>query len=210
MVMTFYKLFKRKRSIERVPLDELRREKIRLDQEEAKLAHRITEIESKKQTLFQRGKDEPSQLQQMLIARKIKEMDVQAKNLDKNMRLFSRQLRIVNGFIQVKENHRLLKEAGLGHLINKMDMEKLQRYVEQATIDGHFQMDKLTEVLSRLEEIDHLTQDFQEDSDILAIVEAMQEARAAVEAQPEEALEQGMKKVNELLKREKVEQEELV
>ncbi len=194
-------LFKRKKSIDKVSMDELRREKIRLTQEESRMTSQMEKLERQKQELFAKGKDEPAQRQQMIIARKIKELDVQAKNSDKMLRMISSQVRALNGFVQLKENQRFLKERGVSSLIGKIDLPRLQHLVEDASVEGQLQMDKLANMVTTLEESERLVGVGAEDSDTLAIVSAMQEAKAAEEENPEVALEQGIKKVDEILEK---------
>ncbi len=197
----------RKRSIEDLTMDELRREKIRLEQEEGKLAHRVEDLEKQKQQLFMKGKDEPSELQQRILASKIKEVDVQAKNLAKNLRFISRQLRIINGFLQIKENQRLLQESGISSLINTIDLATLRTYVEQASIEGVFQLDKFQEILGTLEETDRVVGVVEEDKDILDIMKAFQEAKLTEMESPEAAEEMGLRRLDEILRKEEPEAE---
>jgi hypothetical protein len=79
-----------------------------------------------------------------------------------------------------------------------VDLQELQIYVDQATIDGVFHMDKFSEILNTLEESERLVGPVAEEKDILAIVEAMQEARASEELDPE-AVERGLSKVGDIL-----------
>ena len=194
-------LLKRKKSIDRVSMDELRREKIRLSQEESRMTSQVEKLERQKQEFFAKGKDEPSQRQQMIIARKIKELDARAKNADKMLGMISSQIRALNGFVQLKENQQFLKERGLSSLIGKIDLPRLQRLVEDASVEGQLQMDKLAGLVTTLEESERLVDVGAEDTDTLSIVSAMQEAKAAEEEDPQVALEQGMKKVDQILEK---------
>ncbi len=201
------RFFGDKRSIQDISVDELRKEKIRLEQEEGKLSRRVEELEKQKQELFLQGKDEPSQRKQRILAAKIKELDVQAKNLDKNLQFISRQLRIVNGFLQIKENERLMQESGVSSVISKIDLDTLRTYVERASVEGVFQLDKFQEILGTLEETDQLVGGVEEDKDILAIMQAFQEARLAEMESPEAAEELGLKRLDEILSKEEPESE---
>ena len=192
------KLFARKKRLEDISLDDLKRERIRLDQEEKKYSRRIEEIEEDKKRLFMEGKDETSQRKQTILARKIKEKDAEAKNVDRNLQFFSRQLRIINGFVQLKENQRILQQSGISAIISNVDLQELQIYVDQATIDGVFHLDKFADILGTLEGSDKVIGPVKEDKDIMAIVAAMQEAKAAEEMDPE-AADRGLEKVSKLL-----------
>lgn len=193
-------------SIDDIRLDDLKREKIRLDQEEAKLMRRVEELEGEKQALFLKGKDEPSRRKKTVLARKIKELDGQAKNYDRTLAVLSQQIRIINGFVQLKENETLLKSAGISKLIYGMDLQTLQLYIERATVDGAFQMDKFSEILGVLEEREELVGGVRADEDIEEIVKAMEEA-AELEAERPTAVEEGLRKVDEILTTEEAEEE---
>jgi hypothetical protein len=193
------------KSLDDLPLDDLRREKIRLDQEEAKLIRDVEKVETQKKDLFQKGVNESSQRQQMIVARKIKELDAQAKNMDRQLEFLSRQLRIVNGFMQLKENQRYLKESGLIGVLGKIDLEELQEYVDKASIDGGFQMDKFTAILGTMEEGQQVLGQPQADADVMEIVRLMQQAKEA-EASPG-SVEENFKQVSQVLAKEPAEKD---
>lgn len=200
VIDSFKKLFGKSKSLDDLPLDDLRREKIRLDQEEAKVIREVEKIEGQKKDLFLKGKDESSQRQQMIIARKIKELDAQAKNMDRQLEFLSRQLRIINGFMQLKENQRYLRESGLIGVLGKIDLEHLQEYVDKASIDGGFQLDKFAAILGTMEEGQQVLGQPQQDDDVMEIVRLMQQAKEA-EASPE-SVEESFKQVGQVLGKE--------
>lgn len=203
------KLFSSKKSLDKVTLDELKRERVRVEQQESKLIKDVEDIEKKKQALFVKGKDETSQRQQMIIARKIKELDVDSRNKDKLLHFMSRQLRVISGFEQIKENQRMFKEMGMSSLINKMDMNELQRYVEKAIVEGAFQMEKFTTILNELEGTALGGEYAEEDRDIIAIVDAMHQAKAAeTSGDSDVAVNEGLKKVDQVLHKKEKEMEE--
>jgi hypothetical protein len=176
----------KKKTINDITLDELRREKVRLDQEEKKMLNRIRDIESQKKQLFESGVKNPSEREQKIMARKIKELDVEAKNMDRNLEFFSKQLRILNGFVQLKENQRLLSEMGVSSVLGNIDLQDLQIYIDKATLDGEFHLDKFNEILGTLEASGDTLAPMREDDDVTAIVKAMQQAREA--ADPSQAV----------------------
>lgn len=206
LVENLKSFFSKKKSIDKVTIDELRREKVKLDQEERLLIQKVEDLDRKKQDLFVKGKDEPSQRQQFIIARKIKELDAQAQHVDRTLQLFSKQIRIVNGLMQVKENQKVLHKMGVGGLLNKMDMEQLQAYIEGATVDGQFYMEKFTSLLKGMEEQEGAMGGVEKEADVQEIVKAMQQAKAVEENNPEEAVNEGIKKVETILRKEKPEE----
>ena len=178
----------KKASIEDLQLDDLNREKVRLVQEERKMLARLKETENKKRQLFEEGVRNPSDREQRVIARRIKELDVEANNMDRMLQMISKQLRVIGGLIQVKERSRLAAESGLSNILDNLDLQDLIVYIDRASVDGEFNMDKFDEVLYALEEADALSPEYREDQDVLDIVTAMQQAREAADSP--EALEE--------------------
>lgn len=171
-------LFSRKETLADLGKDELLRERIRLGQTEKELVKKIDTIEADKKTLFAQGTNESSGRSQLIIARKIKELDVQARNYDKSLAVISQQTRTINGLVQLKDNEKLLEQSGLSKMIARMDLSELQGYVSQASVDGEFKMEKLNQILSVVEGSDTLPgADNKEDADILEIMNQMQRAK---------------------------------
>ena len=167
---------KGRQTLDDLSTDELRKERIRLENEEKKLMKRLDDIEEEKKRTFIQGRDESSERKKMVLARKYKELDVQARNMERNMQYFSKQLRIVNGFLNLKENERILKASGLSNIISRMDLQELQIYVDEASIDGSFQFDKLQDVLTTLEEGGSLGGEIAEDKEVRDIFDEMVKA----------------------------------
>lgn len=175
-------------SLEDLKLDDLRREKVRLEQEERKMLARLRDVEGKKRQLFEEGVRNPSDREQRVIARRIKELDVRASNMDRMLQAVSKQMRIINGLVQVKERTRVMAETGVSKLISEIDLGDLIVHIDQASVDGEFHMNKFDDLLGILEEADSISPEYREDQDVLEIMQAMQEAREA--ADDPEALEQ--------------------
>jgi hypothetical protein len=135
------------------------------------------------------------------MARKIKELNAAANVKDRQLGMISSQARVLTGLMMVKENRNLVEQLGVSSLISKMDIEELKGYVEQATVEGKFQMDRFAEVLKAVEGPQTGWED-EEDSEVMEIVAAMQEARDA-EEEEDLAVEMGLDKVDETLTEEK-------
>jgi hypothetical protein len=163
--------------LEDVKLDDLKREKVRLDQEERKLLSDIRDIESQKQKLFQDGVQNVSQREQIVLARRIKELDVQAANMDRMLQSISKQTRTLNGLVQIKERFRLNTESGLASMLTNLDLSELVTYIDTASVDGEFHMTKLDDILRAMEQAEAVSPQYSEDNDVLEIVKQMQMAR---------------------------------
>jgi len=195
----FRDLFGRKKGIERVNVDELKHEKIRLEQLQRRVGNEVDQIEAHKNDLFMKGKDETSSRQRLALARKIKELDARAHAKSQQLAFFHKHLRIVDGLLQIKENLELLRELKVGSVITNMSVEELTAYVEQATVQGQFEMEKFTSLLESLEGAMEAGQDAEVDKDLTAIVAAMEQAHAAEEAGRPEAASEAAKQLDQIL-----------
>jgi hypothetical protein len=198
-----------RKGIDRIGVDALKHEKIRLEQMERRVSREMDSIETRKHELFLKGKDETSSRQRLALARKIKELDSSARAKEQQLAFFHKHLRIIDGLLQIKENMALLKELKIGSLISGMSVEELTAYVEKATVEGQFEMEKFTTLLSSLDGAMEAAEEVAPDADLAAIVDAMEQARAAEEAGNAGGVEEAAKRVDELLSREKGEPEAL-
>jgi hypothetical protein len=184
-----------KASLDQIKEDDLKREKVRLDQEERKMLAEIRDIESQKRKLFEEGVRNSSEREQRVIARRIKEVDMEASNKDRMLQGISKQMRIVNGLIQIKQNARMLAESGLSSILQQIDMGDLITFIDKASVDGEFNMTKLDEMLNTLEGRNAVSPQMSEDQDVLDIVAQFNQVREAGEATPE-AIEKGISELS--------------
>ena len=200
--------FSGKRNFNKISADEIRQERIRLEQVEMKILKEVEGIEKEKKELFSQGTQESSQRIQLILARKIKELDAKAKGMDKQLAMVSRQSRVLSGLTILKENESLLKEMGVSNIINSMDMTNLEKYIEQATVQGEFQMEKLGRILEVVEGADDSVIGQDEDEDTLAIMAAMQQAKTSQNGGDNVAINEGMKSAQEILDKSKSKEDE--
>lgn len=177
-------LFSKKQTLAGLQLDELRKARVQLEREQSRVLRQIDDIEEQKSTLDAKGRAERSVRKQKLLAQQMLQLEAQAKHHDRNLALFSKQLRIVDGFIFLKENQRMLANTPLGAILNSMDAAELQAYVDQATIDGSFQLDKLNQLLGVFEEEEALFKSDEEDERVASIVAGWQGDQEAESSMP--------------------------
>jgi len=192
--------------LEDLSLDDLRREKVRLDQEERKLLKRLRDLEQRKKALFAEGVRNSSEREQRAIARRIKELDVEARNLDRLLQVISKQQRILNGLIQLKESARVMQSTGISRILKEIDLQDLILYIDRASVDGEFHLDKFDELIGALEQADAVSPEIAEDQDVLEIVQMMQEAQAAADT-PED-VEQYYDEVEQRMREQRVQEDE--
>ena len=167
------------KTLQSVSPEDLRREKIKVEQTENRVTCEIEELEKQRDAIFSKGVDAGSDRQKLHFARKVKELDAQVQARDHQLALISRNLRVLNGISQLKENERVVGDLGMEGLVNTMDLMELQSYVEKATVEGQFQMDKFNEILGALDSAEGVYKFETDDSDTLTILDAMN--RAAIQ-----------------------------
>ena len=164
------------KTLQKVSPEDIRRERIKVEQTEIRVTREIEDFESQKEAFFAKGVNAGSERQKLQYARKVKELDGQVKARDQQLSLISRNLRVLNGISQLKENERVLRDLGMEGLVNSMDLTELESFVEKATVEGQFQMDKFNEILGSLDSAEGVYQFESDDSDTMAILEAMNSA----------------------------------
>jgi hypothetical protein len=187
-----------KKTLASVNPEEIRRERIKVEQTEIRVTREIEELEQQKEVLFRKGVECASDRQKVQVARKIKELDTQVRARDQQLTLVSKNLRILNGVAQLKENERLLQDLGMEGLVSQMDLQELQTYVEQATIEGQFQMERFTGLLDSIDDAEGVFAMADEDEDTMAIVKAMNQV---AETGAENSVTEGMRELDEVLRK---------
>ncbi len=163
------------RTLDEISLEELRREHVRLEQHEKKMVKEIDDLENKKNALFAEGKAAGgSTHRQRSIAQRIIGVDREVKMTDRKLRTISKQLQAVNNFIYLKQSKRELEDSGLFGMINQMDLEDLDSWIEKASIDGELNVNKLEDMLQRISGNMGLASDIDEDPEIANIMAMFQ------------------------------------
>ncbi len=88
--------------------------------------------------------------QARFVARKLQEVREQAKALDVRHAFLTKQMRMVNGLILIKENDRFF--AANSRLAD-MDLADLQMYVEEATSEGELTQDRVDTLLQTMDDV---------------------------------------------------------
>jgi len=105
--------------------------------------------------------------------------------------------------LQVKERYRVMAESGISNMLKDIDLQDLIIYIDKASVDGEFHMDKFDELLRTLEEAEAISPDYKEDKDVLEIMQAMQRAHEAADSP--EAMEEEFKEMSQRIKPKKEE-----
>ena len=164
------------RSLDDISLEELRREEVRLQQQEKRFVKEIDDLEEQKKVLFADGKAAAgSKPKQRSVAQRLVGVDREVKMTDRKLRTISKQLHAINNFLYLKQSRRELEGSGLFGLINQMDLEELDTWIERASIDGELNVKKLEDMLARVSSSMDLAGEIGEDPEVAAIMEMFQE-----------------------------------
>lgn len=144
-------LLGRRKTIQGVSGEDLRRERLGLDNEERRLKKDIDRIRDDDRRLmaeYVEAKKVSDAPQMKFVARKVEELRDHAKSLDQRHAFLTKQMRILNGLILLKENESFLKRVGSTAL--SMDLTELQLFVEEATSDGELTQERLDTLLQTM------------------------------------------------------------
>lgn len=178
-------IFSKQKGLGDLGMDELLKARVQLEREQERVLRKIDEIERQKAALDSQGRAERSVRKQKLLAEQILQLEARAKQYDRNLGFFSKQLRITDGLVFLKENERVLSNTPLGDIIGRMNMAELQEYVDKATLSGSFQLDKMDQLLGVFEESEDLLRPDKDDQRVSSIVAGWQQEQESEDLFPE-------------------------
>lgn len=193
-------------TIDDIKLDDLRREFLRLDQQQDKLGQRLEEVEAEKRVVFRQLMDEPSRPKQERLALKIKQLDSRRKNWGRVLHVLHQQILVLDGFIQLKESKDLLKSSPLFAQVLATDLGTLEDWITNAMVDGVLDLQRLEEIATAFEQGEKIVGGMKVAEDIDDIISLAQEYKELENEQPG-AFEEGYEKLDDRLTLEETERE---
>lgn len=168
--------FGKKRTIADLGTDELTGERIKLEEEERRVLAKLKKAEEEKKRLFQQGTKETSQREKVILARKIKEVDEQAREWNTQANMISKRVRLLARLISVQRHKNELKKDGLWAEISKMSPDQLEQMFININVDDEKEREKMNRLMEVIEANPRTSMDLDEDADVLKIVEKMEQA----------------------------------
>jgi hypothetical protein len=172
----------------------LRHEKIRLEHMEGCLGAEIDRLERLKRVLFLRGKGE-TEAGRLTLARKIKELDARARAKEQNRTLCREHIRILSRLLEIKEREELRRELNAALPAAWRFREKLTEWVGRAIAWGSLEWDPGIVMRESDEWALDPSQEQEPDKDLMTIVAAMEDARAAEEAGEAEGVAEAFRRI---------------
>jgi hypothetical protein len=194
-------LFGRQKTIDQIPVEELKRERVTLEQKESRVKREVGTLESRKNELFMKGKDAASSRDRLDFARQVKDADTEIRGKDRDLAMIRNFTRVVKGLIQVKERVALFQDVKVATIISRLPVQQLANYVDRAMVGERLEMEKLATLLNAVEGGMDMNTEAVDDASVVAIAAAMEEARAADEAGRPEGVSAAADKVDQILAR---------
>jgi len=141
---------RRKEWIEKVKVEDLEKEKLHIDNQIQLLSKEIQRLERQKKELFRQGIGK-SEVEKMLLAEKIKDVDAEIRMKIKEYNSLMKQRRALSNLIRLKKWENKLKEKGIWDKIRSIEPEKLVKMLTEVEFkEETFEknIDKINEILS--------------------------------------------------------------
>lgn len=147
---------------EKLKLDDLRAEKIRLQREEKLKIAEVEELSAKKKELFEKG-FKASEGERRALARQIQQLDRKIKLLNIHLKKISDQIRVVDNLIFIQENKRMLESSGLMKKLAKLPKTKLDEFLAKVNIEDQITTGNIQAILKTMEAEYGLVEEMEED-----------------------------------------------
>jgi hypothetical protein len=146
------KIFGRKKrpTLKQLPLDDLKREQLTVQNELRKLENENDKKEKDEWQLKEEYKAAHVAGRDSLkrsVAQKLQNVQMRRTGLDTRLAYTNKMYQTVTGLLIIKENMAFFEKLGVGSVISDMDLGELENYVAEATIEGTLQQEKLAAML---------------------------------------------------------------
>ncbi|MCL4831444.1 MAG: hypothetical protein KJZ86_03350 [Caldilineaceae bacterium] len=173
---------KSKNPLDQLGVDELRAARFKLEKSRERTLEQIRELEDRKGVFFEEGAQAPDSRIRLDRARRIKEAEEQVHHLDQQLVFFGKQIQIINRLAFLKQNRQQMIDLGIDKVLGKMDSGELRGYVDDISLSGAVNSERLEELTSLLEEALGAGITSGEDPEIARLLEEME--RASMPAMP--------------------------
>ncbi len=140
--------------IEKVSVEELEREKMHIDNQITVITREVKKLEDEKKKLFREGLGK-SDVEKLIIAEKIKDLDLEVKMKLREYNKLMKQRRALSNLIRLKKWEEKLREEGVWDKIKSLEPEKLIQALssvefEESSLERNVEkMNEILEVESR-------------------------------------------------------------
>lgn len=141
---------RKKRTLKDLTVDDLRREQLGLQQEQIRLDRELERLDKDEQQLKSEYAEAAGATQKKSLARKIQDLRTRRLGVDTRVSYLQKMARTVNGFLLIKENMAFFDKMGVASALAEMDMSEIEAFINDATIEGTLQQEKLAAMLQQV------------------------------------------------------------
>jgi hypothetical protein len=143
---------KKKRTLKDLSTDDLTREQITLKNEQRKVDQEAERLDKDEAQLKSEYAEAASDTQRRAIARRIQDVRTRRGGLETRANYCHKMLRTINGFLVIKQNMDFFERMGVASALSEMDMSEVETFINDATVEGTLQQDKLAAMLQQVTE----------------------------------------------------------
>lgn len=184
----------KKATLNDIKMEDVQRQKIRLEHRQNLLLNEIQELEKQKKTAFTEAVKKSSALEQKILASKIVQLDKQLKNRNLTMESIFVQLRVIDHFIMIKDQQAINSEMAV---FGDMDLSDLVVLMQEAMEDGDLDLTMMRKLADTLDKTGESRLSVSGNSDVLDVMEQIEKARTAGEGSIESIYQEMDTKLSE-------------
>jgi hypothetical protein len=180
--------------LDQISLEDLKRKKIGLEQDERMMLLDLREIEKDKRKLFDEGTKNYSNTEREIIANKIKRIEGKATNIKVRLDTNSQKQEVIEGLIDLKREATLLTESTGDTFLGNYELGEFLAAIHKLKVEGEYNRENVRDLLAQVRKDSKTSSEIVKDPEIQKIVEAMQRAGAS---NSQEEFEEKFQKFNE-------------
>ena len=141
---------KKARTLSDLKLDDLNRERITLQTEQHKLDLEADRLHKDEIQMKSEYGEAQTPTQKKIVARKIQNTRLRTRAVDTKSSHCHKLMQAVNNFILIKDNMEFFDRMGVATMLTDMDMGEIEAFINEATIEGTLQQEKLASMLQQV------------------------------------------------------------
>lgn len=196
------RIFRRKKKLTDLSLEEIRVEEKRLEIRENQHIHKLEQMDKQREEIFNQGAKTKSPARRRIYARRFGEFSRRCGMIEREMSRVVKELMTLNRVRVILESDRQIPVKNILQNLSEEDMVKLTTLLEDDKVSEEVYLQKLDTVLGVVNDPAYETQDLGEEGlDVLKTWEQMDEGEI-------ESFDEGLKQATKGQKEKKAEDEE--
>ncbi len=139
------------KKLDDIPLDDLNREALRLENAERTFEIKVEKLEDQKKELFAQGARTNNDRERRMVARQMQEVETEIKSLERMLVGTTKQKRVIKGLVLLKKEQDYLASSEVGSVIKSVDISTLTRWITDQTSESDLNLERVNEMLGSFE-----------------------------------------------------------